>query len=157
VIVDNLEQAWQSLLDFMAKLVIPDWSGLVALLPLLLLVGVVGPLVSLLALVWFIYFVRKPRTAVRYDDDPRPIPRDETGAFVFPRGEPYSPTTGLIYASGETRDETGELLLVVCPMCGLGRAAEIDTCGNCGLVLRVVPRARVLRPTQAPPGGAATA
>ena len=52
-------------------------------------------------------------------------------------------------------------LAVACPMCGLGRPAIIDTCTNCGLVLKVKPRAvaiglflalaRVLRRFAAPP------
>ena len=36
-------------------------------------------------------------------------------------------------------------LAVICPMCGLGRTAMVDTCTNCGLVLKVKPRAVVVR------------
>ena len=40
-------------------------------------------------------------------------------------------------------------------MCGLGRSALVDTCTNCGLVLKVKPRAIAVRPTAGPkPGGA---
>ena len=157
MIVDQLEQVWNSLLEFTAQFVIPDWGGLVALIPVFLLVGVVGPLVTLLALYWLIYVVRRPRTKVRFDEGPRPALLDAEGKPVFPPGEPYSPREALIYPAGQIRDDQGELLMVVCPMCGLGRAAEIDTCGNCGLVLRVVPRARALRPAGPPPGGASLA
>jgi hypothetical protein len=157
VIVDQLNELWQGLIDFTAQLILPDWNGLVALLPLLLLVLVVGPLVSLLALVWLVYVVRKPRTAVTFEDGPRPAPLDADGTPLLPRGEPYSAQTGLIYPPGSTHDDAGGLLTVICPMCGLGRAAEIDTCGNCGLVLRVVPRARALRRIGPPPGGTAAA
>jgi predicted RNA-binding Zn-ribbon protein involved in translation (DUF1610 family) len=49
-------------------------------------------------------------------------------------------------------------LAVICPMCGLGRAAIIDTCTSCGLVLKVKPRAVAVRTTPGPkPGGAAAA
>jgi len=157
VIVDQLNQVWNSLLELTSRLVIPDWGGLVGLMPVILLLLVVGPLVTLLALYWFIYIVRRPRTSVRFEDGPRPAALDADGRPVYPIGEPYSPRSGLIYPAGQLRDDQGELLMVVCPMCGLGRAAEVDTCGNCGLVLKVVPRARAMRPAGPPPGGASIA
>ena len=47
---------------------------------------------------------------------------------------------------------------MICPMCGLGRAAVVDTCANCGLVLKVKPRAVAVRASAGPkPGGAAVA
>ena len=47
---------------------------------------------------------------------------------------------------------------MICPMCDLGRAAVVDTCSNCGLVLKVVPRAVAVRASAGPkPGGAAVA
>jgi hypothetical protein len=61
-LVDHLDQLWSGLLDFVNKLVSPDWGALVSLLPLFVLVGVIGPLVSLLALRWTWYFLIKPRT-----------------------------------------------------------------------------------------------
>jgi hypothetical protein len=157
VIVDQLDQVWNSLLDLTSQFVMPNWGGLIALLPMFLLVLVVGPLLTVLALYWFVYVVRRPRTKVRFDGGPRPATLDADGRPVYPIGEPYSPRSGLIYPAGQLRDDQGELLMVVCPMCGLGRAAEIDTCGNCGLVLRVVPRARAMRPAGPPPGGASIA
>jgi hypothetical protein len=157
VIVDQLDELWQSLIDFTAQFIIPDWNSLVGLLPIMLFVGVVGPLVTIFALVWFIYVVRKPRASVVFDDGPRPAPLDADGRPVFPRGEPYSAASGIVYPPGATHDESGALLTVVCPMCGLGRPAEIDTCSNCGLVLRVVPRGRAVRPAGPPPGGMAAA
>ncbi len=157
MIVDQLNQVWNALLDFTARFVMPDWAGLITLIPVILLVLVVGPLVTLLAFYWFVYVVRRPRTRVRFDEGPRPAPLDAAGQPVFPPGEPYAPATGLLYPPGSIRDDRGELLLVTCPMCGLGRAAEIDTCGNCGLVLKVVPRARAMRPAGPPPDGATIA
>ncbi len=157
MIVDSLEQTWNQILDFMSKLVIPDWNALIALIPLGLLLFVVGPLVSILALVWFIHFLFKPRTHVSFDEGPRPAALDAAGQPLFPRGEPFSLQSGLIYPPGRVEGDDGEPLLVICPKCELGRAAEIDTCGNCGLVLRVIPRARALRPSGPPPGGAAAA
>jgi hypothetical protein len=157
VIVDQLNQIWQSLLDLTAQFVMPDWGKLIGYLPVILVVFVIGPLLTILALGWVVYALRKPRTRTRFVEGPRPAELDASGRPVFPAGEPYSPATALIYPAGQVRDERGEPLLVVCPMCGLGRSAEIDTCGNCGLVLKVIPRARALRAAGPPPGGASAA
>ncbi len=157
-IVDALGRLWNSLLDVTSKLVIPDWGSLVGLLPIFLVIGVIGPLVTLIVLVWLFYLVRKPRTRVTFEEGPHEAPVGADGQPEFPSGEPYCLGHALIYPSGLTRCPIdGELLSVVCPKCGLGRAADIDTCGNCGLVLRIIPRARALRPAGPPPGGAAAA
>lgn len=158
MLIDHLEGLWQGLLDFTAQLVIPDWGALIALLPLFVLLGVVGPIVTLLVLAWLIYIVRRPRPKVAFESGPYAAPLDESGNPIFPAGEPYCPIDGLVYPFETTRcDVEGHPLAVVCPKCGLGRSAEIDTCGNCGLVLRIAPRSRALRPAGPPPGGAAVA
>jgi len=157
-VVDTLNQAWTGLLDLLAKIIIPDWASLIGLLPLLLLVGVIGPLVSLLLLGQLIYLIRKPRVGVRYAEGPRQAELDAEGRPIFPPGRPHCLRDGLIYRSGTTRcDAHGDVLWVVCPMCGLGRSAEITTCGNCGLVLRIEERALVLGPVAGPPPGGAAA
>jgi len=46
---------------------------------------------------------------------------------------------------------------VTCPMCGVGREADIDTCGNCGLILKIETRAVAIRRGRPKPGGAAVA
>ncbi|HYM82839.1 MAG TPA: hypothetical protein VEY67_01640 [Candidatus Dormibacteraeota bacterium] len=152
-----LDQLWTQLLKITESFVIPDWGSLVALLPVFLLLGVVGPLVTLLALAWLVYVVCRPRTRVRFAEGATPAAL-EAGVPVFPPGRPYCARHALVHQPGDTRCEVdGETLAVVCPMCGLGREADVDTCGNCGLVLKVVPRARALRPAGPPPGGAAVA
>jgi hypothetical protein len=157
-ITDQLSRLWNQLLDVTSKLVIPDWGSLIGLLPIFLVLGVLGPLITILVLFWFLYFVRKPRTRVTFDEGPRQAPVDAEGQPLFPAGEPYCLAHALVYPSGTTRCPIdGEPLSVICPKCGLGRAADIDTCGNCGLVLKIVPRARVLRASGPPPGGAAVA
>lgn len=157
-ITDQLANLWNQLLDLTSKLVIPDWGSLIGLLPIFLVIGVLGPLITLLALVWVYYIVRKPRTTVTFDEGPRQAPLDADGRPVFPTGEPYCLAHALIYPSGTTSCPIdGAPLSVVCPKCGLGRTADIDTCGNCGLVLKIAPRARALRPASPPPGGAAAA
>ena len=81
------------------------------------------------------------------------------GEPIFPPGLPYCRQHGLIYPTGTLRCERGaEDLAVICPMCGLGRPAAIDTCTNCGLVLKVKPRPAPIGKTTGPKsGGAAVA
>jgi hypothetical protein len=157
-IVDSLNGLWNQILELLSKLVIPDWGSLIGLLPIFLVLGVLGPIASILFLAWFIYIVRRPRVGMRYEDGPRKAELDGDGKPIFPAGLPHCLADGLIYPSGATRcDEDGSELWVRCPMCGLGRAAGIKTCGNCGLVLNVKTRALTLGPTTGPPPGGAAA
>jgi hypothetical protein len=121
-------------------------------------IGVVGPLVSLLALGWFVYFVSKPRSRIKYVE-PQPVAAQLIdGAPVFPAGEPYCAFDRLVYPPGATRCEScGRDLAVTCPKCGTGRQAWVDTCGTCGLVLKIDRTVPALRPVGPPPGGAAAA
>jgi hypothetical protein len=157
--MDNLNQLWSGLLDFLSKLVIPDWGALIGLLPVFLVIGVLGPIVSIMAIAWFVYVIRRPHSPLRYAEGPRAAPLDATGRPVFPTGLPHCLADGLIYPSGTSRcPADGRELWVVCPMCDLGRAAGIQTCAECGLVLKVEKRA-IATGTIAgpPPGGAAVA
>ena len=157
-IPDHLSQLWTQLLGFVEKLVIPDWGALVARLPLFLVLGVLGPLLSLGGLIWTYYFVTRPRAKVRFEEGPRVAPLDDAGHPVYPPGEPYCPHDGLVFGPGTARCQRDDTpLSVICPMCGIGREAAISTCGNCGLILKVEARARVMRPAGPPPGGAAIA
>lgn len=157
-ITDQLQKMWSDFLGFLSTLVIPDWNGLIALLPLLILVGVVGPILTLLVLGWLGYGITKPRARVTYVEGPRTAPLDALGEPVFPAGEPYCPADGLIHASDRVRCERdGSLLLVRCPKCEVVREAGVRACGNCGLVLQVEPRALVIATDRPPPGGAAVA
>ncbi len=156
-VIDAFHQIWQRLLDITSLFVIPDWGALVGLLPVFLLIGVVGPIVTLLVLGWVLYAIRAPRRRVKLEEGPTRAPIVD-GQPVYPDGEPYCPVDALVYPFGATRCDTcGRDLMVRCPKCSTGRPASIDTCGNCGLILRIAPRARALRPAGPPPGGAAAA
>ena len=155
---DAIGQLFQSVIDFLTPILIPDWKALVDLLPIFLLLGVVGPILRLLGLGWFIYFVSKPRSRIPYTP-PAPRPAEIVdGEPYYPAGEPYCGFDRLVYPFGETRCERCTRdLAVICPKCGTGRAAFIDTCGTCGLVLKIQRTVPALRPVGPPPGGAAAA
>ena len=157
-ILDQIEKFWSDLLGFMSTLVIPDWAGLIALMPVFIVLGVVGPLLTLGVLAWLGYGVTKPRVKVRYDYGTRHAPLDHLDRPIFPAGEPYCPNDGLIYASGTTRcDVDGTQLSIRCPKCEIVQPATNQSCSNCGLVLKIQPRAMVIAGDRPPPGGAAIA
>jgi hypothetical protein len=158
-ITDALDELWNKILEITALFVIPDWGALIGLLPILIFLGVVGPLLTFTALGIVAYQVRKPRVRVDLVEGPRIAEVGPDGEPVFPAGLPFCRAHRLVFESGTFRcDRDDEELAVVCPMCGLGRSALIDTCTNCGLVLKVVRRpVPVARPVGPKPGGAAVA
>lgn len=158
-IVDALNQVWNTILEITSIFVLPDWGALIGMLPIFVFLGVVGPLITFTILGIVAYQIARPRTRVRFVEGPRMAELDTAGQPTFPAGLPFCRRDGLIYASGTTRCDTcGYELAVTCPMCSLGRGASIDTCSNCGLVLKVKRRAVAIRPTSGPrPGGAAAA
>lgn len=157
-IIDQISTTWTEFLNWLSTVIIPDWGALIALLPLFILLGVVGPLLTLGIMAWLGYGITKPRTKVKYVEGNRVAPLDPLGKPIFPAGAPYCPLDGLIYAFGQTRcDRDQTLLQVRCPKCALVRDSDIQTCGNCGLVLKVEPRTLVVATDGPPPGGAAVA
>ena len=157
-VLDQISHVWSDFLAFLSKLVIPDWPGLIALLPVFVLIGILGPLLSLAALAWLGYGVTKPRVIVRYDEGTKVAARDHLGRPIVPAGEPYCPRDGLIYPMGRLRCDVDKTnLLVRCPKCEVVRTAGIATCGNCGLTLNLQPRAMIIASDGPPPGGAAIA
>jgi hypothetical protein len=157
-ISDQISKMWSDFLAWLSTIVIPDWSAVIGLLPVLVVVGIIGPLLTLAILAWLGYGITKPRTRVQYAEGTRVAPLDHLGQPIFPPGEPYCPLEGLIYPYGVTRcDRDKTLLQVRCPKCGLVRGADIQTCGNCGLVLKIEPRTMIVAADRPPPGGAAVA
>ena len=159
-ILDSLNQLWNQVLNLLQQVIIPDWGSLIALLPLALLALLLGPVLTLLALAWFVYMVRKPRGKLTVVEGPQHARLDAGGQPVYPTGQPYCALDALIYPSGATTCHTcGQELVVTCPKCGIGRQARVDTCANCGLILKIDKRAEqlALQPAGPPPGGAAAA
>lgn len=158
-IVDSLDGLWNTILDILEMFVIPNWGDVIGLMPLMIFLGIVGPLITFTVLGILVYQVAKPRTHMTIEEGVQVARTGADGRPIFPPGLPFCRRHALIYTSGTLRCERdGEELAVICPMCGLGRPAEIDTCTNCGLVLDVKPRpVPVGRRTGPKPGGAAVA
>jgi hypothetical protein len=158
-IADSLEQIWNTILDITEMFVIPDWNSVIGLMPLLIFLGVVGPLLTFSVLGVLIYQVARPRPKLKIEEGPQVARVGADGQPIFPPGLPFCRQHALIYPTGTLRCERGgEELSVICPMCGLGRPAAIDTCTNCGLVLNVKARPVPLGSKTGPkPGGAAVA
>jgi hypothetical protein len=148
--------AWNSFLDTLSKVVIPDWGALVGMMPLFVFLAV-GGVLTLIVVLWAWHTIRQPHGRPRVVEGPYRAETDYQGRPIFPRGLPHCRADALVYPPGATRCDDGHDLTVDCPMCGLARDASIDTCGNCGLVLRVNRRERFARPAGPPPGGAAVA
>jgi hypothetical protein len=157
-IVDVLNQIWTQILQVTAIFVTPDWGFLIGLLPVIVLLGLVMPFLTGLMLGTMAYLVTKPRVKVAFVEGPRVAELGPAGDPVFPIGLPHCRRDALVFASGTLRCERcRDELAVICPMCGLGRSALIDTCTNCGLVLKVKTRAVAVRTTAGPKPGAAAA
>ena len=158
-LVDVLNSIWSQILQVTSLFVIPDWGQVIAALPVVVVLGLVAPFLTFLALGTLIYLARKPRVNVRFEEGPRVAEVGADGQPIFPVGLPHCRRDGLVYPSGTLRCERcQDDLAVVCPMCSLGRWALIDTCANCGLVLKVRSRAIAVRASAGPkPGGAAAA
>jgi hypothetical protein len=159
VIFDALQQIWEQVLSVTSLFVMPDWNSVIAMLPILILVGVIGPFITFTLLGAIIYLMLKPRAKLSFVEGPRVAETGADGEPIFPVGLPYCRADGLIYPSGAVRCERDDAeLAVICPMCGMGRVASIDTCTNCGLVLKVKTTLVPVRSTTgAKPGGAAAA
>jgi hypothetical protein len=158
-ILEALDQFWTNLLNFTSLFVLPDWGAIIGFLPIVIFFTIIAPLITFLTLGIVVYQLRKPRAKVQIVEGPRLAAIGEDGQPVFQPGLPHCRRDALIFASGTLRcDRCGDDLAVICPMCGLGRSALIDTCSDCGLVLKVKPRAVVVGSASGPkPGGAAVA
>ncbi len=154
-----IEDLFHQAIAFITQFIIPDWGELVNLMPVFLTFGLVGPLLTIAFLVWLVYLARRPRASIAIVEGPRAAPLDADGRPVFPTAEPYCHRDGLIYPAGEdTCDVCRDDLLVRCPKCGVGRAATMAACGNCGLVIDLKARVRTAATVAGPPpGGAAIA
>ena len=82
--------------------VIPDWSAVIGLLPLLIFLGVVGPLLTFTMLGMLAYLVTKPRASVQIEEGAQVAKTAANGEPIFPPGLPYCRQHGLIYPTGRS-------------------------------------------------------
>ena len=153
---------WTAFLQWLSTILIPDWGGLIRLLPILLILGVVGPGLTFLALYWIYVRLNSRRGRVRTDEpEPVAIAASADGTYAYPPNAPYCPTHHLVYPP--TARECAidrEELQVRCPVDGSVRVAGQQLCRTCGtryqLGASLAPI--VVRRRGSPPaGGAAVA
>ncbi len=152
---------WTQFLQLLAKIVIPDWGTVIAVLPILLVLGVLGPVMTLLALGWAAAAVREHRGHARLASiEARSAARDVLGVPIVPPNVPYCARDALLFAPRETRCSVcGRDLQVRCPVDGTVRPAARQVCAACGtrFVLGELPALVAASPGGPPPGGAAAA
>jgi hypothetical protein len=154
--------AWTAFLEWLQTILIPDWNGLIALVPILLILGVLGPVLTLLLLYWLYVRVSSPRGRVRIDDpQPYPAERAADGAPVYPANTPYCARHALIHPPTAVNCAIdGDELVVRCPVDDNVRSASQQVCRACGTryQLGASLTALVVRRHGSPPeGGAAIA
>ncbi|MFI5261870.1 MAG: hypothetical protein ACHQZR_04890 [Candidatus Limnocylindrales bacterium] len=157
-----LNDWWNGVLSMLTVLLSPDWSALVAWLPLLLVVGVVGPILTLVGIGWVHHLLISRRAHVSFDEPgPWAPERLPDGTADVPPSTPYCARDELLFPGRATtctvcRDE----LTVRCPVDGALRPASQQTCRACGTryVLGAGVDALTVRSSARPPtGGAAIA
>ena len=153
---------WTAFLDWLSTILIPDWNGLIGLLPILLILGVVGPGLSLLAVYWIYVRLNRRSGKVRWEDPvPVAVEAGADGTYSYAANVPYCPTHHLVYpATARECAIDGEELRVRCPIDDAVRVAGQQVCRSCGtryqLGASVAPIAIRRRGTP-PAGGAAVA
>jgi len=152
---------WTQILQFLAKIIIPDWGTVIAVLPILLIIGVMGPVATLIVIGWAVEFVRRRRGHVRLARvEVQAVARDPLGVPMVPPNLPYCPLDALVFAPRDTRcSACGRDLEVRCPVDGTVRPAARQVCSACGtrFVLGELPALVAATHGGPPPGGAAAA
>jgi len=153
---------WTAFLEWLQTILVPDWTGLINLMPLLLIFGVIGPALSLLAVYWLYVTFSTRRGKVRMDEpSPMPAERADDGSPIFPPNVPYCATHALIYPPNARECEIDhEDLLVRCPVDETVRVAGQSLCRTCGTSYKLgasLAPVVVRRRGRPPAGGAAIA
>lgn len=154
--------AWGTFLEWLATIIIPDWNGLIHLLPILVILGLTGPILSLLVLYWLYHAFIDRRGRVHIAElEPVPAAHRADGTPIFPANMPYCIEHELIYpATARTCGIDGAELTVRCPVDDTARTAGQQLCRVCGtryqLGASLAPVA-VRRDRRPPEGGAAIA
>ena len=153
---------WTGFLDWFETIIIPDWGGLISLVPILLILGVVGPGLTALAMYWLYHRLLARRGRVRIAE-PEPVHAriGDDGTPDFPPNVPYCPHHLLIFpASARNCEVDGEELYLRCPVDDMTRVASQDLCRVCGTRYQLgaaLSPVVVRRSGRPPEGGAAIA
>ncbi len=158
-IADGLNAWWNQILSILTVVLSPDWSALVAWVPLLLIVGVLGPVLTLVMAGWMHHLLMSRRPHVVYDEPEARAPEHlADGTPVVPPNSPYCARDDLLVPARVTtcsicRDE----LTVRCPVDGAVRPATQQTCRACGTkyVLGAGLDPLTVRSSAHPPSGGA--
>ena len=86
--------------------VIPDWSTVISLLPILIFLGVVGPLITFTMLGILVYQARKPRVSVKIVEGPAGRRARRRRRAGLPAGPPFCRRDRLIYPTGHDPCDT---------------------------------------------------
>lgn len=153
---------FSTFLEWLSTILLPDWDGLLALLPILVILGLTGPILTVLFLYWTYHFFTARRGRVR-TDEPEPVaaPLADDGTPTYPANMPFCPQHQVIYPpSARNCDIDGGELYVRCPIDSNIRVASQQLCRVCGtryeLGASVAP-VTVRRRGRPPEGGAAVA
>ena len=154
---------WTAFLQWLQTILVPDWNGLIQLMPILLICRRVGPALSLWRLYWlYVIFTNAARQgSVRRANSParraRPRTAPRSSRPTCPTAEP---TSSIYPATSRVCEVDGEELSVRCPVDETVRVAGQELCRTCGtryqLGASLAPVRRRSR-GQPPAGGAAVA
>jgi hypothetical protein len=153
---------WTAFLDWLSTILIPDWNGLINLMPILLIVGVIGPALSLLALYWvYVYATTRPGKVQISEPEPVVVQPQPDGSYIYAANVPYCATHHLIYPPTTRQCEIDRADLEVrCPVDDSVRVASQELCRTCGTRYQLgasLAPVVVVKRGQPPEGGAAVA
>lgn len=153
---------WTAFLDWLTTVLVPSWSELIALLPIVLTGMVIGPVLTIIALMWGWYVIKRRRGRVkRVEPEPTVAPIGAHGSVVFPPNVPYCEEHALVYPARAKQCNVDQAeLRVSCPVDGTVRPAAIDICSSCGTRFTLGAGTAAVVVASAggpPPGGAAIA
>ncbi len=154
--------AWTTFLEWLATIIIPDWNGLIHLLPILLILGLTGPILSLLLFYWLYHAFIDRRGKVDIGElAPIPAEYRSDGTPIFPVNTPYCIEHELIYpGTARNCDIDRAELTVRCPVDDTARTAGEQLCRVCGTRYQLgasLAPVVVKRRRRPPEGGAAIA
>ena len=153
---------WTAFLNWLQTILVPDWNGLIELLPVLLIIGVLGPGLTFLMLYWLYVRAKSKRGKVKVDEPmPELAAKADDGSPIYPANVPYCATHELIYPPTYRECEIdGEELTVKCPVDETIRVAGQQLCRTCGTRYQLgasLTPVVVRRQGRPPAGGAAIA